>query len=114
MKRETMIMIGGAALVGVALVWIKARGAGSVAESIASGAVDVAVGTVGGVVKGVAGTVGIPNTNADKARALMDRYAVAPWTEQAGLAFQISGYASAGDYLRWVLDKSYRPAPGAY
>lgn len=111
--RNLPYLIGGALILG-AVAYVAAKGAKGVGREVGGALVDAADGLLSGVVVGAGEVVGIPATNADKARALMDAYPLAPWYEQAGMAFQISGYASAADYLKWVFDKSHRPAPGAY
>lgn len=111
-RRDVLYLAGG--LLVVAAVYAVARGAKGIGGDIGRAAVDAVDGVLSGVVVGAGELVGIPESNADKARALMDAYPAAHWYEQAAMAFQISAYASAADYLRWVVDKSYRPAPGAY
>lgn len=99
-------------VVGVAVgLVLMNRGA---AVALGGAAVDAVDNVISGAVMGVGERVGVPLTDADRARELMDAYAAAPWYDQARMAFQISGYASAGDYLAWVFDKSARPAAGAY
>lgn len=109
------MLLGGGVLLALALLWAaKTAGFGNIGKAAGGAVVSAADGVITGVVEGVGGMVGIPATNADKARALMDTFDAAPWYEQAKMSFQISAYLSAGDYLHWTIDHSFRPEAGAY
>lgn len=115
MVRDDLVLLAAGAL-GVLGVfwWVNRQGVGKVASGVAGGLVEAAGGVVTGTVVAVGEVVGVPATNADRAHALMDAYPAASWSDQAYMAFQISAYASLVDYLKWTVDKSHRPEPGAY
>lgn len=106
--RTALMLAAGA---GVAYLLISTTRAASSAVSDAvdtvTGAVDATVSTP---VYAIGDAVGLPRTSKSYAAQLMDEFDAAPWYEQAALSFKISAYASATDYLRWLADRSYRPA----
>lgn len=109
LPRIEFLLIGLAGLAAVVLLTNKGA-----ATALGSAAVDAVDGVIGGAVIAVGEKIGIPATDADKARELMDAYGAASWDRQLVMAFQISAYAKTSDYLRWTVDKSFRPAPGSY
>lgn len=112
MKLELSPSLIAFGVLGVAALLLLSNRQG--AQAVGGAAVDMVDGVLSGAVFAVGDRVGVPVTNADRARQLMDEFDALPWYEQAAAAFSISAYASAGDYLRWVVNHAHRPAPGAY
>lgn len=106
--RTALMLAAGAGLAYLAISTARAAGnvVGNAVDTV-TGAVDATVSTP---VYAIGDAVGLPRTSTSYAAQLMDQFDAAPWYEQAALSFKISAYTPAGDYLKWLADRTYRPA----
>lgn len=91
LSEKNLVIGGGLLLIGLA-IWVKAKGAANVGETVAGGLVAGAGGVFVGTVKGIGGLFGVPDTDATKAAQ----------ARAAGDVWGAAAYMPAQDFLRWL------------